>query len=79
MREIRTLRSMWRGLETWLDREVSRPKPARQSPTLPTWRGLETWLRSEFFDLAGAPVLDPTTLQIDELDEISGDQQLALV
>src|SRR5262249_6096119 len=20
-----------------------RPKPARQSPTLPTWRGLETW------------------------------------
>src|SRR5271166_539031 len=34
MREIRTLRSTWRGLETWLDREASRPKPARQSSTL---------------------------------------------
>src|SRR5271166_520463 len=43
MREIRTLRSMWRGLETWRGREASRPKPARLSSTLPTRRGLETW------------------------------------
>ena len=34
MREIRTLRSTWRGLETWCDRGRS-IKPARQSPTLP--------------------------------------------
>src|SRR5208283_1294228 len=42
-RQIRMLRSMWRGLETWLGREASRPKPARQSSTLPTWRELEKW------------------------------------
>ena len=49
MREIRTLRSTWRGLETWHGRDSVtlanerarnreynlRPKPARQSSTLP--------------------------------------------
>ena len=49
MREIRMLRSTWRGLETWHGRDAvtlategrdnrehkHRPKPARQSSTLP--------------------------------------------
>jgi hypothetical protein len=49
VREIRTLRSTWRGLETWHGRDSVtlanerarnreyklRPKPARQSSTLP--------------------------------------------
>src|SRR4051812_332332 len=34
MREIRTLRATWRGLETWHGRDVS-ARPARQSSTLP--------------------------------------------
>jgi len=33
MREIRTLRSTWRGLETWHGRHMS-AQPARQSSTL---------------------------------------------
>ena len=49
MRESRTLRATWRGLETWHGRDTGtladeratnrgnklRPKPARQSSTLP--------------------------------------------
>jgi hypothetical protein len=34
MREIRTLRATWRGLETWNGREYH-GRPARQSSTLP--------------------------------------------
>src|SRR5215469_5193262 len=40
MRETRTLRATWRGLETWHGRDP-RPGPARQSSTLPMsgmWR-----------------------------------------
>lgn len=52
MREIRTLRATWRGLETWHGREAS-TRPARQSSTLPMSgdgkRGAAT-----------APVLDST-------------------
>src|SRR6202043_4095110 len=57
MREIRTLRATWRGLETWHGRDSGtladerrdnrepklRPKPARQSSTLPM---SEVWKRS---------------------------------
>jgi hypothetical protein len=53
MREIRTLRVTWRGLETWNGRDYH-GRPARQSSTLPMSgdgkRGIAT-----------APVLDSTT------------------
>jgi hypothetical protein len=38
MREIRTLRSTWRGVETWHGRHMS-AQPARQSSTLPVRSG----------------------------------------
>ena len=51
MRGIRTLRSMWRGLETWRAREASRAMPARQSPTLRVSR--EGWRVQQELVLSG--------------------------
>lgn len=41
MREIRTLRVMWRGLETASRAVTERP---RQFPTLPIWLWWEAWV-----------------------------------
>jgi len=67
VREIHTLRSTWRGLETWHGRRGNRehklrPKPARQSPTLPMSgdgkRGVGDWPQ------ATAPIFDSTTFSV---------------
>jgi hypothetical protein len=56
MREIRTLRATWRGLETWNGRDTGRP--ARQSSTLLM---IGDGRRGDAERPATAPILDSTT------------------